>query len=76
MCTTSARNIVGVVLQCNGYEVIDLGVMDADPEDPGCRQGAQGQHHRSVGPDYDRLLDEMVTVASEMGAPRASTFRC
>ena len=27
MSTTSARNIVGVVLGCNNYEVIDLGVM-------------------------------------------------
>ena len=24
---TSAKNIVGVVLECNNYEVLDLGVM-------------------------------------------------
>jgi 5-methyltetrahydrofolate--homocysteine methyltransferase len=29
------KNIVGVVLQCNGYEVIDLGVMQPCAEDPG-----------------------------------------
>jgi 5-methyltetrahydrofolate--homocysteine methyltransferase len=28
------KNIVGVVLQCNGYEVIDLGVMVPWSEDP------------------------------------------
>jgi len=27
MCTTSAKNIVGVVLACNTNDVIDLGVM-------------------------------------------------
>jgi 5-methyltetrahydrofolate--homocysteine methyltransferase len=24
---TSARNIVGVVMACNGYDIVDLGVM-------------------------------------------------
>ena len=28
------KNIVGVVLQCNNYEVIDLGVMVPCAEDP------------------------------------------
>ena len=27
MCTTSERNIVAVVMACNNYEIIDLGVM-------------------------------------------------
>ncbi len=27
MSTTSVKNIVGVVLQCNNYEIVDLGVM-------------------------------------------------
>ena len=31
------KNIVGVVLQCNGYEVIDLGVMVPWPDDPRSR---------------------------------------
>ena len=32
------KNIVGVVLQCNGYEVIDLGVMTPVDRDPRGRQ--------------------------------------
>ena len=33
------KNIVGVVLQCNGFDVIDLGVMVPWTEDP--RHGAR-----------------------------------
>ena len=35
------KNIVGVVLQCNNYEVIDLGVMVPTRQDP--RDGARGR---------------------------------
>ncbi|HEY1877451.1 MAG TPA: methionine synthase, partial [Rhizomicrobium sp.] len=59
------KNIVGVVLQCNGYEVIDLGVMtptqkilDAAREHKAHVIGLSGL----ITPS----LDEMVTVASEM----------
>ncbi|MDX2193437.1 MAG: methionine synthase [Gemmatimonadales bacterium] len=59
------KNIVGVVLQCNGYEVIDLGVMV-----PGQRILDAAREH---GVDIIGLsglitpsLEEMVTVASEM----------
>ena len=59
------KNIVGVVLQCNGYEVIDLGVMtptqkilDAAREHGANIIGLSGL----ITPS----LDEMVTVASEM----------
>ncbi len=59
------KNIVGVVLQCNGYEVIDLGVMvPADTilrtaREKGCRiVGLSGL----ITPS----LDEMVHVAKEM----------
>jgi 5-methyltetrahydrofolate--homocysteine methyltransferase len=59
------KNIVGVVLQCNGYEVIDLGVMtptqkilDAAREHKANVIGLSGL----ITPS----LDEMVTVASEM----------
>ena len=34
------KNIVGVVLQCNNYDVVDLGVMVPAAEDPRRRQGA------------------------------------
>ncbi|HEY0447175.1 MAG TPA: methionine synthase [Allosphingosinicella sp.] len=59
------KNIVGVVLQCNGYEVIDLGVMvpwqdiiAAANENDADMIGLSGL----ITPS----LDEMVTVASEM----------
>ena len=59
------KNIVGVVLQCNGFEVIDLGVMvpwqsilDAANENQADMIGLSGL----ITPS----LDEMVTVASEM----------
>ena len=59
------KNIVGVVLQCNGFEIVDLGVMVPWPT---ILQAA-------VEPDADMIglsglitpsLDEMVTVAEEM----------
>jgi len=59
------KNIVGVVLQCNGYEVVDLGVMvppqkilDAAKEHNANIIGLSGL----ITPS----LDEMVFVASEM----------
>jgi len=59
------KNIVGVVLQCNGYEVIDLGVMvswstilNAANENDADIIGLSGL----ITPS----LDEMVTVAEEM----------
>ncbi|WP_244247123.1 methionine synthase [Nocardioides euryhalodurans] len=59
------KNIVGVVLQCNNYEVIDLGVMvppqkilDAAREHGADAIGLSGL----ITPS----LDEMVTMASEM----------
>ncbi len=46
------KNIVGVVLQCNNYDVIDLGVMV--PAGPHPRDGAsrEGGRHRPVGADH------------------------
>jgi 5-methyltetrahydrofolate--homocysteine methyltransferase len=59
------KNIVGVVLQCNGFEVIDLGVMvpwqnilEAAKENEADMIGLSGL----ITPS----LDEMVTVAGEM----------
>ncbi len=59
------KNIVGVVLQCNGYEVIDLGVMvpwtrilEAANENDADMIGLSGL----ITPS----LDEMVTVGEEM----------
>lgn len=68
------KNIVGVVLQCNNYEIIDLGVMV--PADKILRTA------REVNADLIGLsglitpsLDEMVNVAKRWSAV-ASPFHC
>jgi len=59
------KNIVGVVLQCNGYEVIDLGVMT-----PAQKILDAAREHKADAIGLSGLitpsLDEMVTVAGEM----------
>jgi 5-methyltetrahydrofolate--homocysteine methyltransferase len=59
------KNIVGVVLQCNGYEVIDLGVMVPWPR---ILEVAKEQDADIIGLSglITPSLDEMVTVAEEM----------
>ena len=59
------KNIVGVVLQCNGYEVIDLGVMVPWMT---ILQSAQDNDADIIGLSglITPSLDEMVTVAAEM----------
>ncbi len=59
------KNIVGVVLQCNGYEVIDLGVMV--PADVIIRKAQlHGVHAVGLSGLITPSLDEMVHVAAEM----------
>ncbi len=59
------KNIVGVVLQCNGYEVIDLGVMVPWSK---ILQAANENDADIIGLSglITPSLDEMVTVAEEM----------
>ena len=59
------KNIVGVVLQCNGYEVIDLGVMVPWQD---ILQAARDNQADIIGLSglITPSLDEMVTVAEEM----------
>ncbi|MGE4305914.1 MAG: methionine synthase [Novosphingobium sp.] len=59
------KNIVGVVLQCNGYEVIDLGVMVPWST---ILETAQKEDVDIIGLSglITPSLDEMVTVAEEM----------
>ncbi len=59
------KNIVGVVLQCNGYEVIDLGVMVPWTK---ILETAREQDADMIGLSglITPSLDEMVTVAEEM----------
>jgi len=59
------KNIVGVVLQCNGYEVIDLGVMVPWSK---ILEVAKAEDVDMIGLSglITPSLDEMVTVAEEM----------
>ena len=59
------KNIVGVVLQCNGFEVIDLGVMAPWQN---ILQAANDHQADMIGLSglITPSLDEMVTVAEEM----------
>jgi 5-methyltetrahydrofolate--homocysteine methyltransferase len=59
------KNIVGVVLQCNGFEVIDLGVMVPWPD---ILKAAADNDADMIGLSglITPSLDEMVTVAEEM----------
>ncbi|MFL6754815.1 MAG: methionine synthase, partial [Sphingomicrobium sp.] len=59
------KNIVGVVLQCNGFEVIDLGVMVPWHD---ILQAANDNRADMIGLSglITPSLDEMVTVAGEM----------
>ncbi len=59
------KNIVGVVLQCNGYEIVDLGVMVPTEK---ILQTAREQNCNIIGLSglITPSLDEMVHVAKEM----------
>jgi len=59
------KNIVGVVLRCNNYEVIDLGVMVPGTKilDTALEEGA---HAVGLSGLITPSLDEMVSVAKEM----------
>jgi 5-methyltetrahydrofolate--homocysteine methyltransferase len=59
------KNIVGVVLQCNGYEVIDLGVMTPAQK---ILDTAKEKHANIIGLSglITPSLDEMSHVAAEM----------
>ncbi|WP_369025971.1 methionine synthase [Qipengyuania sp. RANM35] len=59
------KNIVGVVLQCNGYEVIDLGVM-VPWQQILAAANENGADMIGLSGLITPSLDEMVTVAEEM----------
>ena len=69
------KNIVGVVLGCNNYEVIDLGVMV--PADK-ILEVAREKQVDLIGLSglITPSLDEMVHVAREMERQGFSMFRC
>ncbi|MGI8943049.1 MAG: dihydropteroate synthase, partial [Qipengyuania sp.] len=59
------KNIVGVVLQCNGYDVVDLGVMVPWPK---ILETARQEKADMIGLSglITPSLEEMITVAEEM----------
>lgn len=59
------KNIVGVVLQCNNFEVIDLGVMVSAEKILACAEN-EGADIIGLSGLITPSLDEMVYVASEM----------
>ena len=69
------KNIVGVVLQCNNYEVIDLGVMVPAAKILETAQAREGRHHRPVGPDHAVARRDVLRRRARWSA-RASTSRC
>ena len=66
------KNIVGVVLQCNNYDVIDLGVMVPAAK---ILETAREKNADAIGLSglITPSLDEMVHVAQEM---EREGFRC
>ncbi len=66
------KNIVGVVLGCNGFEVIDLGVMVPWPK---ILETARAEHADLIGLSglITPSLDEMRVVATEMEREKFTT---
>ncbi len=64
------KNIVGVVLGCNNYEVHDLGVMVPAETDPRHGGGGRCRRRRAVGPDHAVARPDGRRGARD-GAPRA-----
>jgi hypothetical protein len=46
------KNIVGVVLACNNYEIIDLGVMVPATKILETAVAGEGRYHRPLRPDH------------------------
>jgi 5-methyltetrahydrofolate--homocysteine methyltransferase len=67
------KNIVGVVLQCNNYDVVDLGVMVPAQKDPGRRQGRRAPTSSASSGLITPSLDEMVNAGRRRWSARAST---
>ncbi len=63
------KNIVGVVLQCNNFDVIDLGVMVPASEDPRHRAREECRHRRALRPDHAVARGDGARRARD-GAPR------
>ena len=62
------KNIVGVVLGCNNYEIIDLGVMVPAAKILEDRDCAEGRHHRAERADYAVARRDVVCRARDDAA--------
>ena len=60
------KNIVGVVLACNNYEIIDLGVMVSVEEDPRHARVRKTSMRSASRGLITPSLEEMTFVAAEM----------
>ena len=69
------KNIVGIVLQCNNYEVIDLGVMVPAAKIFETAKARGRRHHRPVRPDHAVARRDVHSSPPRWSA-RASTCRC
>ena len=69
------KNIVGVVLACNNYEIIDLGVMVPAEKILAARARARRRHDRPVRPDHAVARGDGPRGAARWSA-RASRCRC
>ena len=69
------KNIVGVVLACNNYEIIDLGVMVPAAKILETARAREGRRHRPVGPDHALARRDGASSRPRWSA-RASTCRC
>ena len=70
------KNIVGVVLQCNGFDVIDLGVMAPWPKILETAANDNDADMIGLSGLITPSLDEMVTVAEEMERAGHDACRC
>ena len=69
------KNIVGVVLQCNNYDMVDLGVMVPAEKILETASAGAGRHHRPVGADHARRWTRWCTWPRRWSG-RASRSRC
>ena len=69
------KNIVGVVLGCNDYEVIDLGVMVPCEKILETAREQERRHDRPVGPDHAVARRDGPRRQGD-GAARGSSCRC
>ena len=69
------KNIVGVVLRCNNYEVVDLGVMVPAEKILETARERERRHDRPLGPDHAVARGDGPRREARWSA-RASRCRC